>query len=154
MIGDNGDQLGIVKVNDALEKAAEVGLDLVVVADKDQANIPVCKILDFSKRCYAQKCKKKSQRKNQSVQKLKEIRFHVNTDTHDYNYKIIHAKEFLEKRNKVKINLMFRGREFAHKIIGFELVDKIIEDLKEIGLPEGKSILAGKSITITLNPIK
>jgi len=152
LISDNGDQLGIVPKTKAFEIAKEAGLDLVVVAEKSAP--PVCRVLDYGKLRYEQKQNLKKQKKNQHAQKLKEIRFRVNIDDHDYNYKVNHAKGFLEKGYKVKIALVFRGREAAHKDIGFEIVNKTIEDLKEHGNADGKTVLSGRTISVSLNPIK
>ena len=152
LVGANGEQLGIITVENALKKAAEAKLDLVLVADKTVP--PVCRILDFGKLCYEHRRKQKNQKRNQAAQKLKEIRFHVNTDSHDYGYKMEHASEFLKKGNKVKISLVFRGREAAHKEMGFSIVEKAVKDLEGVGVAEGKPVLAGKAIIATLNPAK
>lgn len=132
--------------------AEEAGLDLVVVAES--ASPPVCRILDFGKLLYEQKQKKKKQKKQQIIQKTKEVRFHVNIDDHDYNYKIEHAVKFLEKGYKVKLSLFFRGREAAYKAQGFEIVKKAVEDVREYGKADKEPDLAGRVISVMVNPLK
>jgi translation initiation factor IF-3 len=124
----------------------------VVVAEK--SNPPVCKILDFGKLVYEQKQKKKNQKKTQSVQKTKEVRFRVNIDEHDYNTKIDHGLKFLEKGYKVKVSLIFRGREAAHKDMGFVIINKAMDSLSEHGKADKAPVLSGRIISAMLNPIK
>ena len=152
LIGEDGEQLGKITVDRAFELAKESGLDVVVVAEK--ADPPVCRILDYGRLRYDQKRKLKNQKKKQHAQKMKEIKFHVNVDIHDYNYKIDHAKEFLGKGYKVKLSLVFRGREAAHKAIGFEIIERAISTLEGIGQAENKPVLSGKTIAISMNPCK
>jgi translation initiation factor IF-3 len=152
LIDQEGTQVGVVPVDKAFEIAKGAGLDVVIVAEK--ATPPVCRILDYGKLRYDQKRKLKNQRKNQHVQKLKEIKFRVNVDDHDYNYKIDHAKEFLTKGHKIKISVVFRGREAAHKEIGFELIDKAIKNLEEYGQVEGRPVFAGRTISVSINTSK
>ena len=152
LIGEEGEQLGNITVDRAFELAKEEGLDVVIVAEK--ADPPVCRILDYGRLRYDQKRKLKNQKKKQHAQKMKEIKFHVNVDTHDYNYKINHAKEFLTKGYKVKLSLVFRGREAAHKVMGFEIIEKAVLDLAELGQAENKPVLAGRTISISMNPAK
>lgn len=143
--------MGIVSIDDAKEKAKAAGLDLVVVSDKSDP--AVCKIMDFGKLQYEQKKNIKSQKKHSLTQKLKEVKFHVSIDKHDYEYKIKHCVEFLEKGYKLKASLIFRGREMAHKDMGYELVDKIIDDLSEYGTAENKPKLIGRSIIVSFAPL-
>ena len=152
LIGEDGDQLGVVSLDDAFRKAQNANLDLVVVAEK--ASPPVCKILDFGRLVYDQKQKQKKQRKQSSVQKTKEVRFHVNIDDHDYETKLGHAIKFLGKGYKVKVSLFFRGREAAHKEMGFDIINKTIETLSEYGKVDSKPVLSGRIISTMLNPIK
>jgi translation initiation factor IF-3 len=152
LIGEDGEQIGKITVDRAFELAKEAGLDVVIVADK--ADPPVCRILDYGRLRYDQKRKLKNQKKKQHAQKMKEIKFHVNVDKHDYEYKINHAKEFLKKGYKIKLSLVFRGREAAHKAIGFEIIEKAVLALDEIGLSENKPILSGKTISVSMNPSK
>jgi translation initiation factor IF-3 len=122
------------------------------VVVSDQSNPPVCRILDYAKLCYDQKRKQKSQKKRQIVQKLKELRFHVNTDEHDFQVKLAHAEEFLKKGYKVKLALIFRGREAAYHDQGFEMINRAVRLLEVFGHVEGEPVLAGKSILASLNP--
>ncbi len=150
VIGANGEQLGVLKLAAACQAARDAKLDLVLVAETSDP--PVCKIMDFGKLCYEQKKKLKDQKKNQSAQKVKEIKFRLHIDTHDYSFKIKHGIEFLQSGCKLKITLTFKGREMAHTEMGYELINKIIEDLKEDGVVDSPPKLLGKSICLTLNP--
>ncbi len=150
LIDANGDQLGVIKFERAIVLAKEASLDLVLVAENTEP--PVCRIMDFGKLCYEQKKKIKDQKKHQMAQKNKEIKFRINIDDHDYEYKIGHATEFLEKGCKLKITLMFKGREMAHTEMGFDLVKRIVESLKDIGVPDGTPKLLGKNINVSFNP--
>ncbi len=148
-MGSNGEQLGIMKLSDALRKAQSIGLDLVEVAPT--ANPPVCKIVDFGKFRYD--LSKQEKEKKSSGTKLKEIKFRVNIDDHDYLTKIRHGEEFLDKGNKVRVQLQFRGREMAHQEIGMELMFKVREDLSGMSQVEMDPKLAGRNITMTLSPL-
>jgi len=135
-----------VSTKDGINRAEEVGLDLVEIVPK--ADPPVCKIMDFGKYLYKQQMKKKDSKKKQHKVKVKEIRFRPRIDTHDLEMKINHARKFLEKGNRVKITVMFIGRELAHREIGDDLINKVIEDLSEVGeidkrpKNEGRTIVA------------
>ncbi len=131
--------------------AIEAKLDLVLVAEKSDP--PVCRIMDFGKLTYEQKKNIKAQKKHVITQKLKEVKFHINIDKHDYDYKLKHGFEFLEKGAKVKVTLVFRGREMAHKEIGFELMERIINDLSKHGTAEEKPKLLGRNISVTFSPL-
>jgi len=131
--------------------ADEAGLDLVIVAEK--ADPPVCRVMDFGKLQYEQKKSLRLQKKHTHVQKVKEVKFRINIDPHDYGIKIKHALDFLGEGDKVKATLMFRGREMAHKEIGFEVVNKVIEDIKEYGEAESTPKLLGRNIIVTFNPV-
>ena len=131
LIGPEKQAFGIVPINEALQKSREFGLDLVEIVPN--AKPPVCKMIDYSKFLYDQKKKRKQQHKKQKATQLKEIKFRPNTDAHDYNFKMKHIIEFLEKGNKVKVTIRFRGREMAHQDLGIELTTRIAEELKEYG---------------------
>jgi len=130
--------------------ADEAGLDLVIVAEKTDP--PVCRVMDFGKLQYEQKKSIRLQKKHTHVQKVKEVKFRINIDPHDYGFKIKHALEFLGEGDKVKATLMFRGREMAHKEMGFELINKVMEDIKEYGEADGSPKLLGRNIIVTFNP--
>lgn len=150
VIGATGEQLGVMKLAPACQKAREAGLDLVLVAEN--ATPPVCRIQDFGKLVYEQKKKLKDQKKNSAAQKTKEIKFRLHIDTNDYAVKIKHAKEFLGEGNKLRVTLMLKGREMAHQDMGFELINRVIEDLKEDSIVDSPAKLFGKNIQISFNP--
>lgn len=151
LISAEGEQLGIVPVEKAFALAESASLDLVLVADKMEP--PVCRVLDFGKLVYDSKKKQKDQKKHQHAQKLKEVKFHVNIDPHDYGIKIQHAIDFLKDGCKVRISLVFRGREAAHKEMGYELIEKLTGDLVPFGTAEGKATMAGKTISLSFNAL-
>ncbi len=126
-------------------------MDLILVADKVKPS--VCRILDYGKLIYEQKKRQKDLRKQSHAQKMKEVKFHVNIDPHDYQIKVNHAIEFLKKGNKLKVSLVFRGREAAHKAMGFEIIDRLIKDVEQLGHTESKPSFAGRAITVTINPV-
>jgi translation initiation factor IF-3 len=138
-----------MKVQDALRRAQSLGLDLVEVAPN--ANPPVCKIIDFGK--YRYDLSKQDKERKSSGSKLKEIKFRVNIDPHDYLIKVRHAEEFLDKGNKVKVHLQFRGRELSHKELGFQLMQRLKGDLSTMGVAEMEPKLMGKSIGMTISPL-
>ena len=138
-----------MKLPDALRKAQSLGLDLVEVAPT--ANPPVCKIVALGKFRYD--LSKHDKDKKPSGAKLKEIKFRVNIDDHDYLTKIRHGEEFLDKGNKVRVQLQFRGREMAHQEFGMQLMDKVKHDLAGMSQVEMAPKLAGRNITMTLSPL-
>lgn len=139
-----------MKLLPACQAAKNAGLDLVVVSETSVP--PVCKIMDFGKLCYEQKKKLKDQKKNQQAQKVKEIKFRLHIDTHDYEVKIAHAIEFLQEGCKLKVTITFKGREMAHPEMGFELVQKITESLEGYGTVDAPAKLLGKNICMSFNP--
>jgi translation initiation factor IF-3 len=149
IVSSTGQQLGVMKIQDALRAAQQHGLDLVEVAPT--ANPPVCRIVDFGKFKY-DLAKHDKDKKSNAASKLKEIKFRVNIDKHDYETKLRHAEEFLDKGNKVRVLLQFRGREMAHKEIGMELMRKIQQDLELMGHPEADPKLMGKNCFMTMVP--
>src|SRR5215211_1727820 len=148
-MGASGEQLGVMKLSDAIRKAQSLGLDLVEVAPT--ANPPVCKIVDFGKFRYD--ISKQEKDKKTSGTKLKEIKFRVNIDDHDYLTKIRHGEEFLDKGNKVRVQLQFRGREMAHQEFGMQLMHKVRDDLNGMSQVEMEPKIAGRNITMTLSPL-
>lgn len=150
IVASTGQQLGVMKIQDALRAAQQHGLDLVEVAAT--ANPPVCRIVDFGKFKY-DLAKHDKDRKQNAASKLKEIKFRVNIAEHDYVTKLRHAEEFLDKGNKVRVLLQFRGREMAHKEIGMELMQKIKKDLELMGHPEAEPKLMGKNCFMTIVPL-
>ncbi len=132
--------------------ALRAGLDLVLVSDR--AVPPVVRIMDYGKLLFEQKKTLKEQRKNNAAQKLKEVKFHVNVDSHDYDLKVKRGIEFLEKGCKLKVTLAMRGREMAHKELAFDVIHRVMADLKGCGEPDGEPKLLGKSITVVYSPAR
>jgi translation initiation factor IF-3 len=148
-MGSTGEQLGIMKLSDALRKAQSLGLDVVEVAPT--ANPPVCKIVALGKFRYD--ISKQEKDKRPSGAKLKEIKFRVNIDDHDYLTKIRHGEDFLDKGNKVRVQLQFRGREMAHQEFGLQLMHKVKDDLSGMSQVEMEPKVAGRNVTMTLSPL-
>jgi len=149
VIGPDGKQLGVMHPREALTIAKRVGLDLVEVSAT--AKPPVCRILDYGKYQYEQS--KKQKESKSSSQKIKEIKLRVRIDTHDYMTKIRRAEEFLDKGNKLKVTLQFRGREMEHKDLGFEKVKQAIVDLGHIGSADMEPKLVGRSVSVVMSPL-
>ena len=145
----NGDQLGVMNTRDALMKAQSVGLDLVEIAG--QADPPVCKIIDYGKYKYEQAKLKKQ--KSKSSTRMKEVKFRVGTGQHDYNIKLGRAEGFLDTNHKVRFVLQFRGRENAHKDLGFVVLNRIIEDLKTMAQVDQVPRLNGRAVAMILSPL-
>jgi translation initiation factor IF-3 len=151
-VDEEGKMLGIMSIAEALRRAGEAEMDLVEIAQ--QANPPVCKIIDFGKFLYEQQKKEKFQRKQQLNQQMKEIRFKWRTDTHDFNFKTRHAKAFIEEGHKVKASVMFRGREIVHKEIGRELLEKFVAEMEEVAKVDQDMKAEGKTMFVVLSPDK
>lgn len=150
MILSNGDQLGVVETEQAIRRAKDEGLDLIEIAPN--ASPPVCKIMDFGKYKYEKAKKEKLAKKKQHVIKLKEIKLRPKTEAHDYDFKLKHAREFLDKGDRVKITIVFRGREMAHTEFGHELKQRIINDLADISTVETNGKMEGKRMITILIP--
>ena len=142
--------MGVISTRDALISAERQGFDLVEVSPT--AKPPVCRIMDYGKYKYDQEKKLKQQKKNAAVTKVKELKFHANVDEHDFTTKLRHARDFLESGNRVKCSLFFRGREGAHQELGFEVMNRVVDDLKEIAAPEQPPRMMGRSIIMLLTP--
>ncbi len=147
--GVTNQQLGVMRIEEALRQARAIGLDLIEVAPAAQP--PVCRIVDFGKFRY-DLSKQERERKN-SAGRVKEVKFRVNIDEHDYITKVRHAEEFLDKGNKVKIHLQFRGREMAHQELGMQVVHRVRNDLSSMGHVDMEPKLVGKAIGMTLSPL-
>ena len=150
VIDEEGQQLGIMTPQQATDLARQRGYDLVEVAP--QAVPPVCRIIDFGKYLYEQKKKAHEAKKKQAVIEVKEIKFRPMTDDHDYNFKMKHAREILEDGNKVKATVRFRGREITHKELGFELLERLEQDLADKGTPEARPRHEGYQIIVIFSP--
>lgn len=152
LIGETGEQLGIMSARDALKKAEEKNLDLVKIAPT--AKPPVCKIMDYGKYRFEKAKRDKEARKNQKTVELKEIRLSLNIDTHDFETKAKHAEKFLKAGNKVKVSIRFRGREMAHPEMGHRSMEKFAEACKEFSTVEKPSKLEGRQMLMFLAPLK
>lgn len=148
LIGENGEQLGIVSVRDAMKMAEDAGLDLVKIAPT--AKPPVCKIVDYGKYKYEQIRKEKEAKKKQRVIEIKEIRLSPNIDTNDLNTKVNAARKFITKGDKVKVTLRFRGREMAHMNTSRHILDDFAESLSDIAVIEKAPKVEGRSMTMFL----
>ncbi|NGX31545.1 MAG: Translation initiation factor IF-3 [Chlamydiae bacterium] len=147
--GPDGESLGIMLTKDALRLADEKGLDLVEIAP--MASPPACKIIDYGKLLYEKAKKEKESKKSQHQVKVKEVKFKPTIEEHDFQFKLKHAREFIEKGNKVKLTCFFRGREILHPELGRRVVKKAIEELKDISQVESSSQM-GKTLITVLAP--
>jgi translation initiation factor IF-3 len=151
-VDEHGTQLGVFLGKDAVRLAKERGLDLVEIAPK--ADPPVCKIIDYGKYKYEQQKREKIQKKNQQVSVLKEIRFHPNTDTHDFEFKTRHAINFIEDGDKVKATVVFKGREMAYTEKGEELLNAFIEKTSDVSKVESPIKMEGRNMSLIIVPQK
>jgi len=151
VVGPDGSQIGVMPTAQAKEMARKVGLDLVEVSPS--ARPPVCRILDFGKYMYEQSKKQKDTKSAASAHRLKETKFRVSIDKHDYETKLRRAERFALKGHKLKLTLMFRGREMEHTELGFETINRAISDLSTVASRDNEPRLAGRNITVTLSPL-
>ncbi|WP_414601933.1 translation initiation factor IF-3 [Micrococcus sp.] len=152
MVGPNGEQAGIVRIEDALRLAAEADLDLVEVAPT--AKPPVAKLMDFGKYKYEAAVKARESRKNQVNTVLKEVRFRLKIDQHDYETKTGHARKFLSQGDKVKAIIQFRGREQQRPELGIRLLEKFAQDVAELGSVESQPRQDGRNMVMVIGPLK
>lgn len=150
VISETGEQLGVLTTQDALNLAREAGLDLVEIVASSVP--PVCKIIDFGKYRYDQTKREKENKKSQHQVKVKEVKISPNISTHDLEVKMRHAKEFLEKGNKVKITCPFRGREIMHSTLGMKLMTQCLQDLEECAMVESAPKMFGRMLNAVLAP--
>jgi translation initiation factor IF-3 len=150
LISSGGDQLGIMPTGEALNIADQEGLDLVEVAPN--AKPPVCRIMDYGKFKYQSSKKEQEARKKGKAFQLKEVKFRPHTDEHDLDYKIKNVKKFLEKKNRVKLTVMFRGREYAYQEVGIELLNKLADEIKDYGAVEQEAKKEGRNATMVIVP--
>jgi translation initiation factor IF-3 len=151
LVGPDGKQIGIKPVEEALRIAEDMDLDLVEVAPL--ADPPVCKIMDYGKYRYEQTVKMKEARKKQAVVVYKEMKMRPKIDRHDYEIKKRHIERFLRAGNKVKVTVMFRGREMSHTDLGRSLLQQLAEELAELGTVESEPKLEGRNMQMILNPL-
>jgi translation initiation factor IF-3 len=152
VIGDEGEQLGVMDIRDAIRAAREKGLDLVEVAAT--ADPPVCRIIDFGKFQYEAKKKANEAKKKQVTITVKEVKFRPGTDDHDYSYRMKHAREWLEEGDKVKATIWFRGREMTHRELGARILERLENDLIDVGEVEARPRMEGNQMFIILGPKK
>src|SRR5690606_27347329 len=152
VIDEDGAQLGIMPVEEALAAAEERGLDLVEVAPN--ARPPVVRIMDYGKYKYEQARKAREARRKQHQIQVKEVKFRPGIDEHDFEFKVRHARRFLEEGNKVKATMMFRGRQMAHPELGREVLARVAEVLEDVGRVESEPLMEGRNMTMVLAPRK
>ncbi len=148
VIDEQGNKLGVMPTRDALERAEQRNLDLVLVAPN--VNPPVCKIMNYGKYKFEQAKKEKEARKNQKTFEIKELRITPNIEEHDFSFKVKNARKFLESGNKVKITVRFRGRELNYVTLGEQALNRFMEELSDIAIAEKKPLLEGKNMFIIL----
>lgn len=151
-MGADGEQIGVVSAQEALQRAREADLDLVEVAP--QANPPVCRIMDYGKFKYERDIRQKEARKKQSRTELKEIKFRPKIDAHDYGTKKGHVERFLRGGHKVKVTIMFRGREMTHTELGRKILDRLVGDLGEMVTVESMPKQEGRNMIMVISPNK
>ena len=150
VIDENGENIGVLYTNEAIEQAAELGLDLVEVSPN--ADPPVCKFLDVGKFRYEAQKKANAQRKTQKTQEIKEIKMRPNIDDHDYDVKMRAMHKFIGEGDKVKVTLRFRGREMAHQQLGMQLLVRVQEDIAEVAKVEAYPRLEGRQMLMVISP--
>ncbi len=152
LIQDDGEQIGIVSMDEARERAGVRGMDLVEVAP--EARPPVVKMMDYGKYRYeAQRAQREARKKQHTIQ-VKEVKFRPGIEEHDYKFKTRHARRFLEEGNKVKLTMMFRGRQVTHPELGLEVLKRVTEDLKDLGKIESHPSFEGRIMSMVLAPLK
>lgn len=150
LIGPDGEQVGIVPTNEALDRAKELGLDLVEVAPNSRP--PVCRILDYGKYKYEESKKDRLAKKRQHSYQLKEMRYRPKIDKHDFDFKTKHVRSFIESGSKVKVFVIFRGREMAHTEFGRKVLDRVAEELSDVATVEVDPKLDGRHMTMVMAP--
>ncbi len=151
-IDSDGTQIGVISTREAQSIANKRGLDLVEVSPT--AKPPVCRIMDHGKYRYEQSKQQRQSGSKQTRVKLKEVKFHINVEQHDYETKLRHAVKFFEKGHRVKFSLFYRGRERAHKELGFELMERVINDLKDHAQVDQKPKMMGRNVVMQMSPLK
>ena len=152
VIDPEGEQIGILTIEKALQTAEELGLDLVEVAP--MARPPVCRIMDYGKFRYEEQRKAREARKKQHRVDLKEVKLRPGIEDHDFDFKTRHARRFLEEGNKVKVTMMFRGRQMAHPEIGREVLERVLKEVSDIAKVEMHPTMEARAMTMVLSPIK
>jgi translation initiation factor IF-3 len=151
LIDENGEQVGVVPISEAISRAESVSLDLVQIADSDPI---VCKIMDYGKKIFEEKKQKAAQRKKQKQTQVKEIKLRPGTEEGDYQVKLRNLIRFLEAGDKAKVTIRYRGREMAHQEIGMKLLERIEHDLEELGVVEQRPKMEGRQMMMVIAPKK
>ena len=151
LIQDDGEQIGIVSIDEARERATERGMDLVEVAA--EARPPVVKMMDYGKYKYEAARAAREARKKQHTIKVKEVKFRPGIEDQDYEFKVGHARRFLEEGNKVKLTMMFRGRQVTHPEIGLQVLSRVVDDLEELGKVESQPRMEGRVMSMVVAPL-
>jgi translation initiation factor IF-3 len=146
----DGSQVGVVPTREALNLAQQRGLDRVEMSP--QAQPPVCRVMDYGKFKFEQAKKEKQSKKNQSNTKVKEVKYHTNVEEHDYQTKLRHIRDFLGEGHRVKVSLMFRGRENAHQELGYEVVRRVVADVADIAVADREPQKLGRFLSVLINP--
>lgn len=152
LITDDGEQMGIVSIDEARAKATERGLDLVEVAP--EARPPVVKMMDYGKYKYEAARQAREARKKQHTIQVKEVKFRPGIEDHDYEFKLRHARRFLEEGNKVKLTMMFRGRQITHPELGLEVLARVTEGIQDVGKVEQQPSFEGRTMSMVVAPLK
>ncbi len=150
LVDENGEQVGVVDTDSALQRAIDAGLDLVEVSPN--AEPPVCKIIDHGKLKYQEQKKRNEARKKQKTIDVKEIKLRPNIDTHDYDVKMRNARRFIDDGDKVKVTLRFRGREMAHQDLGAQVLERVRTELDEIAKVEQMPKMEGRQMVMVISP--
>lgn len=150
VVDEDGGQLGIMNVQEALSAAASKDLDLVKIAP--QAQPPVCRIMNYGKYKFEQQKREKEARKNQKTMEVKEVRMSLNIDVHDFNTKVKNAQKFLKSGDKVKVSVRFRGREMTHTSLGNDLLDRFLDACSEFGATDKAPKMEGRSLAVVVSP--
>lgn len=149
LIGPSGEQIGIVSTSSALQRAHDLGMDLIEISPNAQP--PVCRITNYGKYKYEIEKKDRQSRQHQTT-KVKEIKFHANVDDHDYQTKLRHIRDFIAEGHRVKCSLMFRGRENAHEELGYQVMQRVVADLRDVASNERSPERMGRTIYMMLTP--
>ncbi len=151
LIDADGEQVGIISLDEARERAADAGLDLVEVAP--DARPPVCRLMDYGKYKYEEARKAREAKKKQHTMQVKEVKYRPGIEEHDYAFKTRHVRRFLEDGDKVKVTMMFRGRQLSHPELGLEVLEKVVEDVNDLGKIESQPTREGRTMIMVLAPL-
>ncbi len=152
LIGAEGEQIGVVPVDEARARADEAGLDLVEVAP--EARPPVCRLMDYGKYRYEMQRKAREARRKQHTVSVKEVKYRPGIEDHDFQFKTRHVRRFLEDGDKVRITIMFRGRQLSHPEFGVEVMERVVEDVKDLAKVEARPSREGRTMTMVLAPLQ